>query len=645
MPAHTAIPDAKFQSFDEKSDPAQVAPRLAALRTRLAAIGIDGFLVPRTDVHQGEYVPDCDARLAYLTGFAGSAGLALVTSDLAALFVDSRYTLQAPAQTDTALISVHDTTTVNPGEWMAENLAPGKRIGFDPWLHTPGRLAAISEPLEKAGIALVPVANPIDAIWSDRPAPPQGPLEVLGHNRTGKSTVDKLIELRASMAREGADALVLTLPESLCWLFNIRGRDIPHNPFVLGFAIVPAKGKPTLFLAENKLTDENRAALADVAGLADKSGFEAALANLADTGNAVWFDPETAPVQVKSALTDHGARLVEKRDPVLLPKAKKNDVELAGMREAHRLDGVALAKFLAWFDETAPNGVRSGKVEDFSGSTARQNKNPERPARFNRDGSSSGGLTEIDIVKMLEAFRREEPTAVDVSFETISGSGPNGAIVHYRVSEKSNRTLVSGELMLVDSGAQYLSGTTDITRTMATGPVTDAQKDHFTRVLKGMIAISRARFPKGTTGAQIDILARQFLWQVGLTYNHGTGHGVGAFLSVHEGPAGIAPRYTVPFEAGMVLSNEPGFYLQGQYGIRIENLIIVRESEIVPDYLEFETLTLAPIDRRLIALDMLEPAERDWLNAYHARVLREIGPHMDATTRSWLEQATVELTN
>src|SRR5690606_1114915 len=330
-PVMHAIPDAKFQTFDEKSDPAQVAPRLAALRARLATLGVDGVLVPRTDVHQGEYVPDSDARLAYVTGFTGSAGLAVVGADLAALFVDSRYTLQAPAQTDTALVSVHDTTTVNPGEWMAEHFAPGARIGFDPWLHTPGRLAAIREPLDRAGIELVPVDNPVDAIWTDRPVPPQGPLEVLGHNRTGKSPPDKLAGLRATMVAEEAGAVVLTLPESLCWLFNIRGRDIPHNPFVLGFAIVPAEGTPTLFLAENKLTDENRTALAGMADLADKSGFESALADLAAQGNAVWFDPETAPVQVKSVLTEGGARLVEKRDPILLPKAKKNDAELAGM--------------------------------------------------------------------------------------------------------------------------------------------------------------------------------------------------------------------------------------------------------------------------------------------------------------------------
>lgn len=609
MPDYKAIPDAKYQSFEEKSDPTQVAPRLAAVRAQLATMGIDGILIPRTDVHQGEYVPDSDARLAYLTGFTGSAGLAAVTADIAALFVDSRYTLQAPAQTDTALVTVLDTTTVKPGPWLAEHLPAGARLGFDPWLHTPGRLAPIREALENAGIELIPVENPVDAIWEDRPNAPKGPIEVLGHNRTGKSTEAKLAELRTTMNKDGADAVVLTLPESLCWLFNVRGRDVPHNPFVLGFAIVPAEGTPTLFVADNKLTDENRQALEGIAELRDKGEFETALAQLAAAESSVWFDPETAPIRVKSVLSDAGARLIEKRDPVLLPKARKNDVELAGMREAQKLDGIAVAKFLAWFDEAAPHG----------------------------------DLTEIDIVKMLESFRRDEPTAVDISFETISGSGPNGAIVHYRVSEKSNRGLNPGELMLVDSGGQYLSGTTDITRTMASGPATDEQKDRFTRVLKGMIAISRARFPAGTAGSQIDALARQFLWQIGKTYNHGTGHGVGAFLSVHEGPAGIAPSYTVPLEAGMVLSNEPGYYLEGQYGIRIENLIVVQESEDFPGYLDFETLTLAPIDRRLIAVELLDAAERDWLNAYHARVSREIGPHLDTQTRGWLDQATATI--
>lgn len=606
----STIPDAVFQTFTTRSDPAQVAPRLAALRARFDTLGIDGVLVPREDVHQGEYVPDCDARLAWLTGFTGSAGLAAIGRHTAGLFVDSRYTLQAPGETDTALITVVETTHTNPGRWLAETLPTGTRLGFDPWLHTPGQVAALKAPLDAAGIILVPLeSNPVDAIWDDRPLPPEGILEVLGENRTGKSSANKLAELRATMAAEGADAVAFTLPESLCWLFNIRGRDVPHNPVVLGFAIVTREGLPSLFLNTSKLNEANRLALSGVAELLDMAQFSKELETLAAAGQTVWFDPASAPYAIKTLLAEGGAKLIEKRDPILLPKSRKNEVELAGMREAHKLDGIAMARFLAWFDKYAPHGR----------------------------------LTEIDIVKMLESFRRDESSLVDVSFETISGAGPNGAIVHYRVSESSNRTLAPGELMLLDSGAQYLSGTTDITRTMATGPVTAQQKDHFTRVLKGMIAISRIRFPRGTTGAQIDVLARQHLWRAGLTYNHGTGHGVGAFLSVHEGPAGIAPRYTLPLEEGMVLSNEPGVYLTGEYGVRIENLIAVRQSEVNPEFLEFETLTLVPIDTRLIDIKLLDPLERDWLNGYHELVRAEIGPRLAGDNRTWLNKATSPL--
>ncbi|WP_164735077.1 aminopeptidase P family protein [Pelagibacterium lentulum] len=605
-----AFPDTVFQSFEEPADPATVPPRVAALRTDLGKAGLDGFLVPRADVHQGEYVPDCDARLAFISGFTGSAGLAVIGSDTAALCVDSRYTLQAPAQTDTAIFEIVDTTTTQPGDWIAQNFAKGAVIGFDPWLHTPGMIEALEKTSAKAGITLKPVTNLVDAIWLDRPAPPDGPIEVLGANRTGRSTADKLADLRETLAKENADAVVFTLPESICWLFNIRGQDVPHNPFVLGFAIVRREGIPKLFVSADKLRAEHRQALSGHAELCDKANFEVELAALAGEGGTVWFDPATAPLQVKTLLSEGGATLMEARDPVLLPKAKKNTVELEGMREAQRRDAIAMAKFLAWFDRVAPTGT----------------------------------LTEIDIVKQLEAFRRQDPNLVEISFETISGSGPNGAIVHYRVSNKTNRTLQPGELMLVDSGGQYLSGTTDITRTMATGSVTPEQQDHFTRVLKGMIAISRARFPRGTTGAQLDILARQYLWQVGLTYNHGTGHGVGAYLSVHEGPAGIAPRYTVALEEGMVLSNEPGFYREGEYGIRLENLIAIRQSEVGDGkYLEFETLTLTPIDRRLIAIELLDKDEREWLNAYHASVYETIATALNEDDRQWLKAATAPL--
>ena len=597
-----------FQSFEEKADPSQVAPRLAALRAAMQKAGIDSVLVPRADAHRGESVPASEARLSYLTGFTGSAGLAVIGPDKAGLFVDSRYTLQAPAQTDTSLVTVHEANQGSASEDLRLYVPQGGTLAYDPWLHTPGEVRDITEKL--AGHArVVPHANLVDAIWTDRPAPPVSPIEFLGHNRAGKTAADKLTELRKALETDKADATVLTLPESICWLFNMRGRDVPNTPFVLGFAIVPQAGLPTLFLDKAKITPELTQALDGIAEVAEATTLVPALEALGKAGKSVLIDPQTAPAAIADALRGAGARLIEKRDPVLGPKSIKNAAELAGMREAHRLDGVALAKFLCWFDEEAPKGA----------------------------------LTEIGIVTALEAFRREEPTCVDASFDTISGAGPNGAIVHYRVTTKTDRRLNPGEIMLVDSGAQYLSGTTDITRTLSTGAATAEQKDRYTRVLKGMIAISNLRFPKGTSGAQIDVLARQFLWQDGVTYNHGTGHGVGAFLGVHEGPVGISSRYPTPLEAGNVLSNEPGYYKAGEYGIRIENLIVVREAERFPGYLEFETLTLAPIDTRLIDRALLTPAERDWLNAFHARVWSEIGPQVSGTVKDWLKQATAAI--
>lgn len=602
------FPPAVFQSFEEKSDKKTVAPRLAALRAAMAKAGVDGFLVPRADAHRGESVPASDARLAYITGFTGSAGLAVVGPRKAALFVDSRYTLQAPAQTDTSKVKVHEWLLGGISPDVADYVPKGGSIGYDPWLHTPGEIRDLAGRLEGRA-RLVPGPNLVDAIWSDRPAPPVSTIEFLGHNRAGRTAADKIGEIQKSIAADHADATVLTLPESICWLLNMRGRDVPNTPFVLGFAILPRTGLPTLYLDPAKITDELKAALAGVAKVATRKAFAAALSRLGKSGRTVLIDPASAPEAVVAALKESGARLVEQRDPVLLPKSRKNAAELSGMREAHVLDGVAMAKFLAWFDDTAPKG----------------------------------GLTEIGIVTALEAFRREEETCVDASFDTISGAGPNGAIVHYRVTEKTDRKLNPGEIMLVDSGAQYLSGTTDITRTLSSAKPSDEERDRYTRVLKGMIAISMARFPKGTTGAQIDILARQFLWQAGVTYNHGTGHGVGAYLGVHEGPVGISSRYSTPFEVGNVISNEPGYYKTGAYGIRIENLITVVESAEFPGYLEFETLTLAPIDKRLIRKSLLTEAERAWLDAYHHRVWKEIGPLVKGKVKDWLKEATAEL--
>lgn len=603
-----SFPPAIFQSFDEKSDKKTVAPRLAALRAAMARAGVDAFLVPRADAHRGESVPASEARLAWVTGFTGSAGLAVVGAKKAGLFVDSRYTLQAPAQTDTRKVRVHEWLLGGISPDVANYVPKGGTIGYDPWLHTPGEIRDLAAKLGDR-VKLVPGPNLVDAIWTDRPAPPVSQIEFLGHNRAGKTANDKITEIQHSIAADHADAVVLTLPESICWLLNMRGRDVPNTPFVLGFAIVPKTGLPTIYLDKGKITDELKAALAGVAKVAASSTLPAALARLGKAGKAVLVDPASAPEAIVAALKAAGATLVEKRDPVLLPKSRKNEAELSGMREAHLLDGVALAKFLAWFDEAAPEG----------------------------------GLTEIGIVTALEAFRREEETCIDASFDTISGSGPNGAIVHYRVTGKTDRVLNAGELMLVDSGAQYLSGTTDITRTLSTGKPSDEERDRYTRVLKGMIAISMARFPKGTTGAQIDVLARQFLWQAGVTYNHGTGHGVGAYLGVHEGPVGISSRYTIPFEVGNVISNEPGYYKAGAYGIRTENLITVIESPDFPGYLEFETLTLAPIDKRLIRKSLLSEAERAWFDAYHHRVWKEVGPRLKGKVKDWLKEATAAL--
>lgn len=603
------FPPTVFQSFETRSDKAAVAPRLKALRVEIAAAGLDGFLIPRADAHRNEAVPAAEARLAFVTGFTGSAGLAVVGRRRAGLFVDSRYTLQAPAQTDTTAVAVFEAPPASLAAEIGRFVPRGGKLGYDPWLHTPLEIRELEQKL--AGRAqLVSTGNLVDRIWSDRPAAPASPIEFLGDNRSGRSSTAKLEELRAALAAEDADAAILTLPESICWLFNMRGRDTPNTPFVLAYTIVPRRGRPTLFIDGKRIEGAVRTALAEVARVADAGGLMAALRRLGAAEKRVLVDPASAPAAIAAALAGSGATLVERRDPVLLPKSRKNDAEIGGMREAHRLDGVALARFLHWFEAEAPKGE----------------------------------LTETGIVTALEAFRRAEPTMVDASFDTIAGAGPNAAIVHYRVTKDTDRRLAAGELMLVDSGAQYLSGTTDITRTLSTGPVAAEQKDRYTRVLKGMIGIAAARFPRGTSGAQLDVLARQHLWQAGVTYSHGTGHGVGAFLSVHEGPIGLSPRYTLPLEPGMILSDEPGYYREGGYGIRIENLLLVRESQVGDGrYLQFETLTLVPIDTRPIEPSLLTAEERDWLNAYHARVWREIGPLLAGDDRDWLRRATAPI--
>ena len=559
--------------------------------------------MPRADAHQGEYVAPHDDRLAWLTGFTGSAGHCVVLQDVAGVFVDSRYTVQVRAQVADVFTPVNWPET-QLADWIAEHLPEGGRVGFDPWLHTVTGLEKMQAALE--AVELVRSDNVVDRIWYGQPSPPMGPVFGQPVDLAGEAHGDKIARLAKGLK---ADVSVITLPDSLAWLLNLRGSDVPRNPVPHGFALLHKVARVTLFMADAKLKD-----LGDHLGpsvtVAPPEQFAAALEALSGT---VAIDPDTAPVAVADALARGAAEVRHATDPCLLPKARKNPVEIAGARAAHLRDGAAMVRFLAWLDAQPP-----------------------------------GSLTEIDVVKALEAERRATNALRDISFETISGAGPHGAIVHYRVTEKTDARVEAGQLLLVDSGGQFVDGTTDITRTIAVGEVGHEEKDAFTRVLKGMIAISRARWPKGLAGRDLDVLARVALWEAGLDYGHGTGHGVGSYLSVHEGPQRLARTGTVPFEPGMILSNEPGFYREGAYGIRIENLIVVQPAaqqtgQTVKDLLEFETLTYVPIDRRLILPDLLTGPERDWLDAYHAKCRARLASLVEGAARDWLERATAPL--
>lgn len=605
--------EAKFQSFDEKTDPARGKERLKALRAELKKRKLDGFIVPRTDQHQNEYVPASEERLAWLTGFAGSAGIAVVLGDKAALFVDGRYTLEAKAQVDPAAFTIEHFAEQPPEEWLAKNLKSGTTFGYDPLRTTMGAVEKLAKACERAGGTLAAVdTNPVDVIWADRSEPPLSPVVLHDVRFAGESAEQKFIRLQAELLKAKLDATVLSDPSSVAWTFNIRGADVAHTPLPLSWAIVPREGKPSLFVDARKLSNTVRDALEKLASVQEPAEFDAALASAA-SGKTVRLDQATAPKHLADVVEKAGGTVSKGEDPVTRMKAVKNLAEIEGTRAAHKRDGATLAKFLAWLDKEAPGGK----------------------------------ITEIDAVAALETFRRETGKLKDVSFPTISGSGPNGAIVHYRVTNKTNRRLASNELFLVDSGAQYEDGTTDVTRTVPIGEPSHEMRNRFTLVLKGHIAIARSIFPEGTSGAQIDGFARAPLWAAGLDYDHGTGHGVGSYLSVHEGPARISKLGNAKLEAGMILSNEPGYYKPGVYGIRTENLVLVipgREpAGGEKKLLAFETLTLAPIDLRLILPDLMTEEEINWLNDYHARVNAEIGPLVDVKTRTWLEKATVPL--
>ncbi|MDB5664987.1 aminopeptidase P family protein [Cypionkella sp.] len=600
-----------FQSFDTHASPAQGPARLAALRHILAAEGLSGFLIPRADVHQGEYVAARDERLQWLTGFTGSAGFCIVLPNIAGVFIDGRYRTQVKGQVDLVHFTPVPWPEISAGAWLKDHITEGV-VGFDPWLHTADEIARIETALAGTGVTLQPCANQIDKIWPDQPSAPVGKAFAHPDSLAGEASTEKRSRLAETLRAQGQSAAVITLPDSLCWLLNIRGADVPRNPILHGFAILYENAHVTLFADASKFEDATRAHLGDEVLLRPISAFVPALRTLQ---GAVRVDRGTAPLAVSTELTEAAITVAWGDDPCRLPKAKKTSAEIEGMREAHLRDGAAVVEFLCWLDQRTPQG----------------------------------GLSEIDVVRALEGFRRATNVLHDISFDTISGSGPNGAIMHYRVTNESNRTIGRNELLLVDSGAQYLDGTTDITRTIAVGDPGDYARTCFTRVLQGTIAISRARWPKGYTGRDLDPLARYALWLAGQDFNHGTGHGVGAFLSVHEGPQRLSRISEVPLESGMILSNEPGYYREGEFGIRLENLIVVQPAPNLPggdgerSQLNFETLTFVPFDRRLVLTAMLAPGERDWLNAYHAEVLAKLSSRLSAEALAWCQSACTPL--
>lgn len=608
-----------FQSFDTTAEPQFGAERVAKLREKLAALEIDGFLVPRADEFQGEYVPASAERLAWLTGFTGSAGVALIMQSQAIVFVDGRYTTQLKEQVDGNVFTGGDLVGEPPHKWLAAHAPDGFRLGVDPWLHTSAEVAKLQQALAPKGGSVVFLrSNPLDEIWDDRPAEPMGKVTIQYDNEAGELATAKISKIAESLPGFAAEAVVLTDPSSVAWVFNIRGADVPHTPHPLARAIIFADGRAEIFLDETKTGIESRAYLAQMATQLPPADFVTRLEWIAREGSSIMLDPDLAPHVLSGLIEQAGGKVIAGDDPAKMPRATKNKAELEGSAKAHLQDGAAMVEYLCWLDSRQPESV-----------------------------------TEIDAVKALEACRaavgqRMQNPLKDISFDTISGAGENAAIIHYRVTTLTNRRFTSGEMFLVDSGGQYVNGTTDITRTVAIGAVSEEQKKFFTLVLKGMIAISTARFPKGTRGVDLDPLARIALWKAGADYGHGTGHGVGSYLSVHEGPQRISRAAMQELFPGMILSNEPGYYRPGAFGIRIENLVYVRDLEMVEGgdrpMMSFQTLTWCPIDRRLVLPDLLTREELNWLNAYHAEVEFKLSPLIeDEKIRAWLKQATAPI--
>ncbi|GAA6196333.1 aminopeptidase P family protein [Pseudophaeobacter arcticus] len=592
-----------FQSFDVTARPEQGPPRLLALRAELTQEGLNGFLVPRADAHQGEYVAPRDERLSWLTGFTGSAGFCAVLENCAGVFIDGRYRTQVKRQVADLFTPV-PWPEVGLGSWLKEQLPQGGKIGFDPWLHATAQITALTQELQGTGIALVQCDNLIDRIWQDQPEPPMMPVQPHPLDYAGEAAAQKCERLAQGLSQAGHQAALITLPDSIMWLLNIRGADIARNPVAHGFAILHSDARVDLFMAPEKLQQLSDH-LPSTVTCHPPSAFLQALETL--TG-AIAVDCASLPQIVADRLGD---QLVDAGDPCALPKARKNAAEIAGSAAAHLRDGAAVVELLSWLD-----------------------------------AQPVGSLTEIDVAKRLEELRRRDPALRDISFETISGTGENGAVMHYRVTEESNSRLQAGQLLVLDSGGQYLDGTTDITRTIAIGTPGAEECAAFTRVLQGMIAMSCLRWPKGLAGRDIEAVGRMPLWLAGQDFNHGLGHGVGAYLSVHEGPQRLSRVSTVPLEPGMILSNEPGYYREGAFGIRIENLLVVEQAPALAtsdpdrDMLCWRGLTYAPIDRRLILGNMLTSAERDWLNAYHSETAVKLRPYVSVAAQSWLDDVT-----
>ena len=596
----------QIQSFEKQGGPEFGQRALPKLRLRLKELNLDGFFVPHEDEWQNEYLPESHDRLLFVTGFTGSAGAAIIMQKSAHIFVDGRYTLQVKVQVDRNLFEYHSLVDFPPSDWLQIKAEKGAKIGFDPRLITPDALKTLEKSAAENEVALIELdSNPIDEIWTNRPAFPKAIIEPHEDEFSGENSASKRAKIAETLSVNALDSVILTSPPSLAWVFNIRGGDVARSPLPLGSAIINSDGTASLFVDDEKVTPKLISHLGNGVRVLATKEFEANIAKMSNC--KVMVDPKLSSAKIFGLLEKANASIIESPDPTALPRATKNRIEIEGSVNAHIRDGVAMAKFLHWFDNTAPKG----------------------------------GLSEIDAAKALEGFRKEAPELVDLSFDSISGAGPNGAICHYKVSEESNLNIELNSLFLIDSGGQYKDGTTDITRTIGVGETTAEMKDRFTRVLKGHIALSRIKFPIGTPGSMLDTLARMFLWEVGLDYDHGTGHGVGSYLGVHEGPHRISKvQNNVAMQTGMIVSNEPGFYKDGEFGIRIENLQYVTEAK-TPDGGErpmhgFETLTMAPIDTRLVVRELLSEQELNWLNNYHAKVARTIGPYLQGADRDWL---------